>query len=273
MARYLSPGDTVTVMGVAYRIRHELGIGGQCIAYLAENPTAEKVCLKVLTRSAPEQAQAQYTIGLRLNAVSQRDGWQSAREHVIAPHAIDTKQDVMLVERYANGNTLAHHLKPGRRIVYDVARTIFKAVGVGLLLLEYAGVAHRDVKPENIVLGRTPAHAALTDLGLAGSLLRRPPFLGWTSGYSAPEQFTHAPASMAGDVYSLGCTMYHTLTGAPPFPTTPAETFHGFSWTRTHEDALHTAEVPPAIINLIGSMLEHEPNDRPGVREVVKTLS
>lgn len=273
MARYLSPGDIATVMGVAYRIRHELGIGGQCIAYLAESPTGEKACLKVLTRSAPEQAQAQYTIGLRLNAVSQREGWHSAREHVIAPHAIDTKQDVMLVERYANGNTLSHHLKPAQRIVYQVARNIFKAVGVGLLLLEHAGVAHRDVKPENIVMGRTPAHAALTDLGLASPLLRRPPFLGWTSGYSAPEQFAHAPASMASDVYSLGCTMYHTLTGAPPFPTTPTETFHGLSWTREHEAALQTAAVPPAIINLIAGMLKLEPNDRPGVREVIKTFS
>ncbi|GIK51415.1 MAG: hypothetical protein BroJett014_03880 [Planctomycetota bacterium] len=269
--QYCAP-DVINGPDGNYVILAELGDGGQANAYLARDPRGNKVCLKVLTLPNSEQANSQLDYARRLDQAAKTPGWEHARAHVIAPHSYFVSGDHFLVEQYANGNTLAHYLKPDNRIAYAVARPAAKAITVALMLVELAGLAHRDVNPNNIAFRNSPAEAALIDFGLASPLLRAPKFPGFTPGYAPPEQYQNAPASTACDVYSLGATLYHALTGAPPFPTTPTPVFHGQRWNAEHAKALVDSGIPPAVIALIERMLAYEPHDRPSLREVFKNL-
>jgi serine/threonine protein kinase len=93
-------------------------------------------------------------------------------------------------------------------------------VAEALAVAHRAGVVHRDLKPANIMLDDT-GRPIVVDFGLARrqqdlTLTQPGDFLG-TPPYMSPEQINGAEVGPAGEVYSLGATLYHLLTGRPPF--------------------------------------------------------
>jgi len=93
-------------------------------------------------------------------------------------------------------------------------------IAAGLNAAHSAGIIHRDIKPHNILM-TTEGVAQLTDFGIAHArdqtaLTRTGARLG-TPHYMSPEQVDGGTADERSDIYSLGCVMYHMLTGAPPF--------------------------------------------------------
>src|SRR5205823_271331 len=92
--------------------------------------------------------------------------------------------------------------------------------GDGLQALSDAGMVHRDVKPDNILLDLAEK-AYITDFGLAkdrdGTVLTRPGQPLGSMDYMPPEQIRGQPVTAASDVYSLGCVMFECLLGRPPF--------------------------------------------------------
>jgi len=136
---------------------------------------------------------------------------------------------------------------------------------------------HGDVKPENILV--SPAgHATLCDLGFARRLdgaecLSRESLQG-TPAYLAPEAFTsHGRFTAASDVYSLGCVLFESLTGQPPFRAIDA----------AHLATAHLQQVPPNVrtlvpelpvefARLVAKMLAKDPLRRPDMAEVLAKL-
>jgi serine/threonine protein kinase len=88
-------------------------------------------------------------------------------------------------------------------------------VAEALAVAHEAGVVHRDVKPANILV-TGDGRAKLADLGLVRDIGGAGDRLG-TAAYMAPEQLAAAPIDRRVDVYALGCTAYHALSGKPPF--------------------------------------------------------
>lgn len=137
--------------------------------------------------------------------------------------------------------------------------------------LEYAhreGVIHRDIKPHNLLVGRG-GRLSLTDFGLA-RVLAQPgmtqtgEFVG-TPLYMAPEQITGRGGAhdVAGDIYSLGATLYEWLTLSPPFPAaTREQVISQIITTEVLPSRSRNRRVPIDLETICAKALEKEPNRR-----------
>src|SRR2546426_3471561 len=126
---------------------------------------------------------------------------------------------------YVEGESLRQVLRRERRL--DIARAVTLACQV-LDALEHAhahGIAHRDIKPDNIVLAPPPQGAVLVDLGIARAIassgddrVTRSGFVVGTEEYMSPEQAQGVPdVDGRTDLYSLGVVLFECLAGRPPF--------------------------------------------------------
>ena len=185
-----------------YRIDGVLGQGGMGTVYEATQLSLERVvALKLLA--------AHLSNDMAFRARFRREGQVQARlEH---PHVVtvyeagETEQGLFIAMRLVRGRTLKdlindHELDVARtlKILAPVAEALDEAHGLGLI--------HRDIKPQNVLVGRRD-HSFLADFGLTkgpteASLTKTGHFVG-TFDYISPEQISGQPASAASDVYSL----------------------------------------------------------------------
>lgn len=120
---------------------------------------------------------------------------------VVADHVDGTPLRVLLIEEGA--------------IAPEAAVVVLKDALGGLVASHAEGVAHADLKPENVLLTRS-GHVRLADFGLSTRAGRQS--LAWsTPFYLAPEQWGGGPATPAGDLYAATATFFECLVGAPPF--------------------------------------------------------
>src|SRR5258708_4548154 len=132
------------------------------------------------------------------------------------------------------------------------------------------GVVHRDIKPSNIII--TPnGRAKLVDMGLARSLgpqddngLTHSGVTLGTFDYISPEQALEPrSADVRSDIYSLGCTFYHMLTGQPPVPEgTAARKLHFHEHELPVDPRQLNPDVPDDVAAILSRMMAKNPRDR-----------
>jgi len=171
-----------------------------------------------------------------------------------------------------SGSHPSHHPVAGGRLA-DVADCYAKLCDA-LMHLHSHGIVHRDIKPSNIMLrpDRTPV---VMDFGIASrwtterdqayeSVTQSSPFMG-SAPYLAPEQGRREFVDSRADLYSLGCTMYETLTGRTPFV---APTPRALLEKHRSEIPLRLSQivegVPPELDELLARLLAKDPRDRIG---------
>lgn len=174
-------------------------------------------------------------------------------------------QTLAIVMEYIEGKDLRHELLAKRTLPpAEVARHGCELLD-GLAAVHAAGIVHRDVKPENLLVdtsGNRP-ELKLTDFGVArltyGSLTKVSSLIG-TPEYMAPELADHESATSAADLYSAGIVLYEMLAGRTPFAGG-----HPVAVLRRHID-----EPPPPIPGapiqlwaLIATLLAKDPDRRP----------
>ncbi|MCH7642427.1 MAG: protein kinase [Chloroflexi bacterium] len=139
-------------------------------------------------------------------------------------------------------------------------------IAAGLEAAHRAGIIHRDIKPQNVLL-TTDGVAQLTDFGIAHArdltaLTRTGARLG-TPHYMSPEQVDGKSSDERSDIYSLGCVMYHMLTGSPPFKAESA-----MAVMRMHLDAVpaplatRAGRVAPVLARIVERCMAKNPADR-----------
>ncbi len=126
---------------------------------------------------------------------------------------------------FVQGTNIRELIQQHRRLPLEDAVNYTLQIASALLHTSAQGIVHRDIKPSNIII--TPGgRAKLVDLGLArterpgtGDDLTVPGTTLGTFDYISPEQaYDPRTADIRSDIYSLGCTLYHMLTGEPPYP-------------------------------------------------------
>lgn len=237
-ANLLAKGHADSFFLGRYKILERIGRGRMAGVYKAVHPLGQIVAMKVLPPSrgknppllARFQREARLSLRLRHpNVVRSFQVGQSGGLHY-------------LVMEYLEGETLEDILLRRRRLPPAEAVRLLHQALLGLQHLHEQGMVHRDLKPANLMLvpapvvgpSETTQHSAvkILDIGLGRELYDEnnpaPPgdegltqegaLLG-TPDYLAPEQARDPRTiDVRADIYSLGCVLYHCLTGQPPFP-------------------------------------------------------
>ena len=177
---------------------------------------------------------------------------------------------------YVPGKTLAHVLKERGPLPIAEACDYVRQAALGLQHAHEMGMVHRDVKPENLMLTASPAASApglvkVLDFGLAslalepdGSNLTEANVIMGTPAYMAPEQATDAHAAdIRADIYSLGCTLYHLLTGEVPYPA-PTSLLKIIAHREQPVPQVRRKrpEVPEGLATVLARMLAKTPDER-----------
>jgi serine/threonine-protein kinase len=173
-----------------------------------------------------------------------------------------------LAQRYIPGGTLGDLIERHARLDLSRAVGICEQVASGLDALHAQGLFHRDVKPANILVDEQGT-AYITDFGLAkdsqGSLLTRPGQALGSLDYMAPEQIRSEEITLSADVYGLGCVMYESLCGAPPFADRQGMRV---LWAHLQDPPTSPAELrsdlPDGVSAAILTALEKDPAERQG---------
>jgi serine/threonine protein kinase len=245
-----------------YEVEGVLGRGGMGIVYEARQPsTGREVALKVFALAN--------CVDPSFRKRFQREGRiQAAIDHpniAAVFEAGEWEEALFIAMRLVRGPNLKALTIAGG-LEAERALRILTPVAAALDAAHAAGLTHRDVKPQNILVGEGD-RAFLADFGLTKGLgdtvlTRAGEFVG-TIDYSAPEQILGQPATSAADVYSLGAVLYECLTGTVPFPRhTDAAVMYAHLSEPPPLVRDERPELPPALDDVVCRALAKDPQER-----------
>ena len=255
------PGNTVG----DFRIIEKIGQGGMGAVFLAEQVSiGRKVALKILSDELVEEKKS-------IDQFMKEVKTTARLEHPAIVAAIDagTYQDIYyFAMTYVDGYDLESWLQTRGRLQEDKA--VKYAVRIAEAL-EYAWekhrLLHRDIKPGNIIISRDD-EAFLLDMGIAqhfSETFEKRELIDGSPYYMSPEQTFAEPLSWASDLYSLGASLYHLLTGVAPYDSEDinaimkmhsAEPFPEPKKRNPHVDLC------PATVEMLRRMMGKTPADR-----------
>jgi hypothetical protein len=266
------------LLGDRFEIDVLLGEGGMGSVYSGiDHVGGGRVAIKVIQASSAQQLDA-----LRRFLGEARTAAQVAHPAVVRMLHVDVSADGILfqVQELVEGETLYRRLLDKRP--WDPARVarLGSVLCDALAAAHAAGVVHRDVKPGNMMLTRTPPGLKLLDFGIS-KLLREHTRQGssptggiaGTPAYMSPEQLEGGELSDRSDVYAVGVILFRMLSGTFPFD--EASTRGALLQPRTAvapDLRSRCALVPAELARLVASCLVAEPEGRPRAAELSRHL-
>lgn len=248
-----------------YRLGRELGRGGAGIVFEAfDAELARTVAWKTLRSDARLDAAASERFRREARACA-----RLRHPHVVAIHdAGETDGRPWYAMELVPGGTLAARLRARTQPPLPELLRGLAGIADGLAALHVAGLVHRDVKPSNVLV-REDGSFALADFGLARALDGSGPTLsGQVLGsppYMSPEQALGRLDAVDArtDVYALGATVFHAVTGAPPFSgDDPGEVLRRVRVERPPRASSRVAGLPRDLDAVLARALAKRPEDR-----------
>lgn len=259
-----------------FMIEKEVGVGGMGIVYLAKQITLDRpVALKILKEKYASDTEFVVQFVKEARAAAKLN-----HHSIVQAYAVGEEDGIFFFAmEYVDGKTMKEILAEEKKIEYLKAAKIVRDIADAL---DYAWteskIVHHDIKPDNIMLTKNNK-AKLADLGLAGIFgettdsEENDEVLG-TPQYISPEQLLGETTDVRSDIYSLGATLYHLVTGTFPYNGSSAtEIAHQhvngtFEPPNTRDRAL-----PPALNDIICKMMSRDLTSRyQSAAEVVEDL-
>lgn len=258
-----------------YRILKQLGQGGMGAVYKAEDTQFGNRLLAVKEMSQAGLSPQKITEAT--NDFKREALMLAGLMHPNLPRIYDHFSDNgrwYLVMDYIEGETMEDYLdSAGVTFAGTKSLPLEKVLDIGIQLCNVLGYLHnrqpsiifRDLKPSNVMI-TIDGHIYLIDFGIArhfkpGQARDTSAFI--SRGYAAPEQFGIAQTSPQSDIYSLGATLHHLLTGIHPASNQP--TIFDFPLLK-----LRGQPTPPDLTQLISQMVSKDMSKRPTSMSVVK---
>jgi serine/threonine-protein kinase len=210
-----------------YRIEKEIGRGGMGIVFRAMDVALERpVAVKLLAKEQLRAAGGSERFLAEARALARVRNDHVAQVYAMGEHDDSFYFAMELVRGDDLQRLVSAHASQRVRVPLHRALTLVRQIAEGLSAVHAAGLVHRDVKPENVVIEATSGRPVLVDFGLAQSqrelsAKRRDPVRAGTPAYMAPEQARVRPSgefvTPRTDVYALACMAFELLTGRLPF--------------------------------------------------------
>jgi serine/threonine-protein kinase len=253
-----------TLLADRYRLNSHLARGGMADVYAASDEVlGRKVAVKML--------HANYATDEAFIQRFRREAQAAANlTHPNIVSIFDTGKDnghYFIVMELVEGRTLRDVLRSDGPLLPRRAAEIASEVAAALAVAARGGLAHRDVKPGNILLTETGS-VKVTDFGIARAfddseeLTRTGAVIG-TATYFSPEQAQGQTADGRSDLYALGVVLFEMLTGRPPFSgETPVSVAYQHVSEAATVPSATNPDVPPELDAIVMRALQKKPRDR-----------
>ncbi len=280
------PGTTLG----GYEVIQKLGSGGMGAVYLARQVSLDRnVALKTLHRQLAQDPQLVSRFTREAYAAA-----QLTHHNIVQIHDIGQDKNTNFFSmEFVSGTTLANALREAGKLDTETAVSYALQAARGLKFAHDHGLIHRDVKPENLLLN-DQGIVKVADLGLvkrigshetenmrqataeeSGVAITQINKSMGTPLYMPPEQAMDAArVDHRADIYSLGCTLYHLVTGRPPFMgRTAMEVMTKHQNEPVTPPDVVVKDVPATLSPIIVRMLAKRPDDRyAGMKDVIASL-
>lgn len=173
--------------------------------------------------------------------------------------------DLWMVMDFVQGSELNQWLQKQKRSPEEIV-ALFVQICDGLSHAHKQDIVHRDLKPENILVTEDGRKAVIADFGLAkgkhyATITKTNTTLG-TPIYMPPEQITGGSGGPLGDLYSLGCILYESLSGSIPFPGDDVLALLNSKLTGKSPPALTPEQATPELRGIVEKLMAYKPEDR-----------
>lgn len=248
-----------------FRVERLLGHGGMGEVYLANQISLDRpVALKVL--------RSEWARDPVYMARFEAEAWAAAKlnhPNIVHIYTLGGIEDIRFIAmEYVQGTSLGEYLRKKGGPDLPLALAIMRQAGLAIGAAGEAGLIHRDIKPDNLLLTRK-GQVKVADFGLArlpdgDRLLQTAPGVAvGTPMYMSPEQVQGHEVDHRSDLYSLGVTFYHMLAGEPPFR---AETAVALALKHLRDEppslAARRPDLPPELVALVMKLIAKRPEDR-----------
>jgi serine/threonine protein kinase len=282
LCSFLAPSQQPGELGRLgpYRALEVLGSGGMGVVFRAEDTKLRRqVALKAMLPWLAFSSSSKERFLREASAAA-----SVKHDHIVTIHQVDEAQGVPFIAmEFLEGQSLEQRLAREKKLpLADILR-LGREVAEGLAAAHDLGLVHRDIKPANIWLEARPGgswRVKILDFGLARGgdedrrLTQKGVIIG-TPAYMCPEQSAGRQTDARSDLFSLGCVLYETCTGALPFSGADViSTLVAVAAQQPKNVHDLNPALPGDLADLVMQLLEKDPEDRPqSAREVAERIA
>lgn len=251
-----------------FSVLEKLGSGGMGVVYKCADIALRRfVAIKVLRRKYSRDENYQRRFRREAQTIASLS--HASIAHVYGIGEVETTSGPLLyiVMEHVDGPSLERELASRGRLPPARVLELLRQSAAGLKSASLKGIVHRDIKPSNLLL-TAAGELKIVDFGLAkelgtdASITDEGIVLG-TPHYISPEQGRGQPVDHRSDMYSLGATAYHLVTGRPPFEGGSQVSVIVSHVSQSPEAPEHLEPaVPPGLSRVLLRLLSKSPEDR-----------